>query len=386
MFGKFRRRYYTSPNQAWTLGGMTKLDFTGWVPVSEDGKRVIIDGFELNFQGSLSNADEVDAFDGRDAARLFRNITVEQKDGVKRYDEIDGGSMRVAQYMMLGPENVRAGYNIGAATEGGPTAATAYTFSMFVPMFKPRTSHPYDFSMPADVLRQVRIAMAQNADLSVAAEITIASGIYWVTAVCHLEPKAKVYAVDSWTVMDFQTQLQTVINCSGRPHDLGMYLPGVGGGLPISNLTDALVVDLYEQSRLSWPDLIVDYSREQGNEPGLTGTTDASAVYTDPFVPVAGDSLTGGTLDTPRASALLLSTGNHPDEGPVRENLTVKTTQTADLGRFRLLMREVIPRTAKITDAQARKFGANSMAPDRDPKDKTVSPKDTAYFPAVLSK
>ncbi len=115
--------------------------------------------------------------------------------------------------------------------------------------------------------------------------------------------------------------------------------------------------------------------------------SDQSPVKTDPFVPDPADNAGSVVASNPRAVALLLSTGNHPDEGPVRENLTIKTTQSSDIGvPFRLIMREVVPRTAKITAAQAQKFGANSMTPDRNPAEKTVAAKDTAYFPAVLSK
>lgn len=380
---KFRSVYYTSPNQAWTTGGKTKLDFTGFVEVASGGLRVIIDGFELHFQGSLTVADGGgNPLLGPDAWRLFRNITVEQKDGVKRYDEIDGGSMRILNYAVLGPENVRELPNLAVST-------ATYTASIFVPLMKPKTSHPYDFSMPADVMRQVRIAMAQNADLSLgtpgASTVTINNGVYWVVAVCHLEPRPKLYAVDQVTVMDFQTQLQTTINASGRPHDLLMYVPGPQGGVQLGDVSTALVVDIYDQSRLVYPDLMADYSREQGNEPGLFATTNGSPVKTDPFIALATDTVTFPG-DSPRAIALLLSTGNHPDEGPVRENVTVKTTQTANPGVLRLIMREVVPRTQKLDAAQAKKFGATSMTPDRNPADKTVAPKDAAYFPAQLQK
>lgn len=377
---KYRSVYYTSPNQAWTVGGKTKLDFTGFVEVASGGLRVIIDGFELHFQGSITVTDGGGApLAGPDAWRFFRNITVEQKDGVKRYDEIDGGSMRVLNYAQLGPQDVRELPNQAVA---GPVT---YTASIFVPLMKPKTSHPYDFSMPADVMRQVRIAMAQNADLSVGTTVTINSGVYWVVAVCHLEPRPKLYAVDQVTVMDFQTQLQTTINASGRPRDLLMYVPGVNGGLPLGDVQTALVVDIYDQSRLVYPDLMADYSREQSNEPGLFGTTNGSPVHVDPFVALATDTVTFPG-DSPRAIALLLSTGNHPDEGPVRENVTVKTTQSANPGVLRLIMTEVIPRTQKLDAAQAKKFGATSMTPDRNPADKTVAPKDAAYFPAQLQK
>lgn len=379
---KFRTITYTSPNQAWTVGGLTKLDFTNFVEVAKDGKRVIIDEFELHFQGSITYAAAGGTpMRAEDWYRIFRSVTVEQKNGVKRYDEIDGASLRIHNYLVMDPKNVREQYDFAV---GGPTTLT---FSVRVPMRKDWVDEPYDFSMPADVLRQVRIAMAQNADftgLNTGGDgaVTINSGVYWVTAVCHLESVPKTYAVDQVTVMDWKTQTQTDINCTGRPHDLAVYIPGGGGGVLLTNMTDMFVIDLYEQSQLVYPDLVARYAAEREASPGLVGTVNQSGIHVNPFVPVG--SATGGSQ--PRAIALLLSTGNHPDEGPVRENLTIKSTQTANLGTLRSILRTIVPRDPNLDAAQAAKFGATTMRPHRDPNVKQIAPKDAAYFPAVLQK
>lgn len=393
MLKRFRSIYFTSPNQPWTLGGKTKLDFTGWIEVAQDGKRVIIDGFEIHCMFNISNEDAGGApLLAADTWRFVRNVTVEQKDGVKRYDEIDGASLRVHNYAVLGAPRVRESYDV-PVTNGGEEGniPVDVAFSFYVPLMKPYADEPYDYCMPADVFRQLRVAMAQDDDLSVGDEgsdsITINSGVYWVVAVCHLEAEAKLYATDEVTVMDFKTQKQTDINVTGRPHDLLMYLPGSGGGAPISNVTDAQVLEIYDQSRLVYPDLVVDYARERDLTPGLFGTTDQSPVHIDPFVPDPADGSGTNAATNPRALALLLTTGNHPDEGPVRENLTVKTNQTSDAGTpYRLVMRAVTPRSQKLDAAVARKYGATAQMPDRDASEKKIAPKDASYFPAKLAK
>lgn len=389
---KYRSFPFTAPEQAWVLGGKTKLTFTGFVETSaENEKRTIIDGFEIfcrvnvTVVGSFGEGDPT-VIAGADLYKMFGSITVEQKDGVKRYDEITGDALRVSNYAVLGWERTREHPDVPITTsEEGDTPITLL-ISAYVPLRKEFADEPNDFAMPADVFNFIRIKMAEDSDFVIAGggpTLTINNAQYWVSADCHAESTAKTYAVDTITMADFETTnavaATTKMNMTGRPHDLLMYVPGSNGGELLSGLTEALVVDIYQQSQLIAPDLVTRYARERDVVQGLAGSQGAPW-RSDPFVPEAGSP------DVPRAVALLLATGNHPDEGPVRENLTVKIRSTSSPGTLRLIARVLQERSDKLDAAQAKKFAATGVTPDRDPNKKKIAPKDAKFFPGKLTR
>lgn len=398
MSKKYRSFPFTAPEQAWVTGGKTKLTFTGFVETSaEKGKRTIIDGFEIFVRANVSVpqvAEDGGNIFGQDLYRLIGSVTVEQKDGVKRYDEITGDALRISNYALLGWERTREHPNIPFTDGGLADVPVTVLFSCYVPLRKEFSSAPGDYSMPADVFNFVRIKMVENSDLvfsdySNAPGFVVNNAQYWVSADCHAESEAKTYAIDTITMADFETTsavaAQTKMNMSGRPHDLLAYVPGSHGGLPLTGLTEALVVDVYQQSQLVAPDLVTRYARERDVVQGLAGTQGAPW-RTDPFVPEVS------TPDVPRALALLLSTGNHPDEGPIRDNLTIKIRSSSSPGTLRLIARVLQPRSQKLDAAQAKKFAATGTTPDASGTTqatgtaKTVAPADAGYFPAKLTR
>jgi hypothetical protein len=269
----------------------------------------------------------------------------------------------------------------------GATYATQH-WAFYVPLAKPAVSdHPYEYAMAADVFKNLRLGQAKNTTLSVGGSgsdsVTINSGTYYIVAICHLEDHVILHGVDQVTASDFQSQLQTTLVCSGRPMDLLVYIPGAGGGTALSWTTaNFQIVDFYDQSRDAF-DLMVEYAREHHVQPGLSSARTGAPLHVNPFVP-AGVANTGGI--SPLALALLTSTGNHPDEGPVRENLTIKSTQSSNLGTLRAIMREVVPRSEKLTNAVAKKFGAAHTMPNRDPGKKRIAGKDAQFFSARAGK
>jgi hypothetical protein len=376
---KFRSFPFTAPEQAWVLGGKTKLVFEGFVEKAhENEKRTIIDGFEVFCRMTLTVGAD-DTLDGRDLYRAFRSITVEQLDGVKRYDEIPGDALRVFNYAELGRGKVKEHQDVAG---GEANTAADIIVSAYVPMRKEFIDSPYDTSMPADVFKNIRIGMAQNADMQVGTTtIAITAAQYWVSADCHAEPVAKTYAVDVVSIDDFETDTQTKINITGRPHGLYLYVPatGAGGGDLLTGIDEAMIVDVYQQSQLTNPDLITRYARERDVCEGQY-SAHGFPVWDDPFVPAVGNP------GVPRALALLLPTGNHPDEGPVRQNLTIKLTESSSPGKPRLISRVLMERSDKLDAAQAKKFGATGVSPDRNPADKKIAPRDAKFFPGKLTR
>ena len=385
---KFRAFPFTAPEQAWVAPGATKLNFTGFVEVSaENEKRTIVDGFEIFCRLNLSvltNGEAGLPLAGEDLYRAFGSITVEQKDGVKRYDEVTGDALRVANYEMIGWEKTKEHEDV-AITDGGlADVPVTVLVSAYVPMRKEFIDSPYDTSMPADVFNFLKIKMCQSSDFP-GGNVVVHSAQYWVSADCHAEPTAKTYSVDTVTIADFETTSaiasQTKINITGRPHDLIMYVPGNSGGHGgeyLTGLTEVLVVDVYQQSQLITPDLATRYARERDVVQGLAGSQ-GLPWRSDPFVPELVSL-------APRAVALLMSTGNHPDEGPIRDNLTIKVRSTSSPGTLRLIARVLQERSDKLDAAQAKKFAATGVTPDRDPAVKKIAPRDAKYFPGKLTR
>jgi hypothetical protein len=180
------------------------------------------------------------------------------------------------------------------------------------------------------------------------------------------------------------------MNMTGRPHNLLMYVPGLGGGAELDGLDEALVVDVYQQSQLIAPDLVTRYAREREVVQGAAGTQ-GGLWRMDPFVPDAA-AASGGHTDVPRAIALLLATGNHPDEGPVRDNLTIKIRSSASPGLLRLIAHVGQQRSDKLDAAQVKKFAGTAVVPDPSGTSavtatgKTVAPADAKYFPAKITR
>lgn len=380
----FRTETFTSPSQAYVAGGQ-KLDFNGWVPNAKDGKRVIIDGFEIHFPCSVTlNDSGTDPWLAEDVWRVIDSLTIEQKkDAVKRYDELSGSDLRVFNYAVLDPGDVRE----AADMADGATYATQH-FTFYVPMAKPAVSdNPYEYSMAAEVFKNLRLGPSKDANLSIGGagsdSVVINSGTYYIVAICHLEEQVILHGVDTVVASDFQSQLQTTLVCSGRPMDLVVYIPGAGGGTALSWTSATFqIIDVYDQSR-DKTDLMVEYAREHHVQPGLSSVRTGAPIHVNPFVP-AGVPNTGGI--SPLALALLTSTGNHPDEGQARDSLSIKSTQSSNLGTLRAIMREVVPRSAALTSAVAKKWGATHTVPNRDASKKRIKAADAQYFSAKAGK
>lgn len=377
--GKLYKSFqFTSEQKSWTTGGQSALDFEGFVELHHDGgKRVVIDGFELHAQASLTVATATTF--GEDLYKIFRALTVEQKDKVKRADNLSGQGLRIYDYGVMDPAHVNEAQDFAV---GGPT--TVYV-SAYFPLRKEWTENPEAFSMPADLFKLVRIYMAQNGDMSIGTSaVTINSITYWVVADCHAEDTVIGHSVDTVYERDFDSQLETQLVVGGRTHDLYLFAPGAHGGQLLTGLNEVNVLEEFQQSQLVWPDLTRRYARERDEATNL-GSTTGQRARTNPFVPAIADN------NAPRAVAAILSTGNRPNEGQVRDHLRCKTVQSGfTAGTIRCVVRDVIERTAKADQIVAKKYGSANKVPIapqiKGVGSSPVNAKDINYLPVLHRK
>src|SRR5215813_12578951 len=149
----YRSFPFIAPEQAWVAPGKTKLTFTGFVEVSaENEKRTIIDGFEIFCRANISVLDNGEAgvpLRGADLYKLFGSVTVADKDGNKRYDEITGDALRVSNYAFIGWEKTREFRDVAITNGGLADVPVTVLVSAYIPMRKEFIDEPYDTSMPA---------------------------------------------------------------------------------------------------------------------------------------------------------------------------------------------------------------------------------------------
>lgn len=343
---RYRQFTFTSPPQAWVSPGSGNMEFSGFVETQADGgKDVLIDGVEVHASLNLTVAGATTF--GEDLARFVDSLTIEQVDGVKRCDNIGGAEVRLMRYLLQEPDCVEEMPDFAV---GGPTTVQ---LTLYFPLRKDFADNPEAFSMPADLLKLIRVTMGKTANMSIGASTcTINSGSYYVVAVCHAEAEPLDHCFDTITMEDFQSQLETVVTIGGRPHDVALYCPGAHGGQVLTGLNEVNVLNEYQQSQLVFPDLVRRYARERGEATNLSSTTGQRS-RTNPFTPLIADS------GAPRAVAAVFSTGNHPNEGQVRDKLRIKTVQSgfAPTGSIRGIYRTLVPRTDRAEQIIGHKHG-----------------------------
>lgn len=344
---------FKSATLPWVSPGNSSLEFEGFVELERDGKRVIVEGFELHCEINTTNT--VAIAPGEDWQRVFDSVTLLQKDKVKRIADLPGDDLRIARFALEDTSQVAEMADMAAG--GG---ATTIHVSSYISLYKPFAENPYAFCMPAELFQLVRIAQAKVARLQTNGNTqVINSATYWVVAKCFAvdHREAQDYSVDTLSSYDFDSQLETKLNVAGRPHGLFLYCPGAKGGQLLTGLTEINVLEEYQDSQLVAPDLYRRYQYERGEATNLSSTT-GQRVRLNPFVPLIADA------EAPRAVAALLPTGNHANEGQVRDKLRIKTKQsgfTPNPATIRAIVYTVEPRTDQAERITGAKYGAHAV-------------------------
>lgn len=331
---------FKSPAQAWVSDAT--LDFKKFIETrGPRGGRMVIDTLILHAEFSLTIA--AATAQGEDFYRMFRKVTVEEINGVRRLNEVTGDALRLISYAHMGSDETVEHADFAA---GGPTTVN---FTCAIPISKRYAHEPGDYAMAAEMLERVSITCAAETDIELGAvAATIHSGTYWVIAECHEEWDLVQHLQDEWVVRPFaaaSTAEQELNFSKGRIQDLYLYVRGADGGQTLANLTDVYIEHLMPRALRKDPDLKQHYARARGEAQNFLTTT-GGAKTTCPFV--------GSTL---RAVAVLLSTGTKSFEGPERTQVQVKLTNSADLpAAASIVARIVYPRDQKVEDGLAARY------------------------------
>jgi hypothetical protein len=376
----FAPRYYESQSQPWVPGTGPLLTFNNFIPIlGSDGRsRNIIDILRIHAVLNVTVATAASL--GPDNYRLVQSVTVEQLNGIKRWNNVSGDALRITNYMLLGEERTREAQQIPVG------AAQTVTLTFDVPLIRPYARNPYAYSMAAQAFKQMQIAPALASQLNLGTcAFTINSGNYYVEAICHDEPTPMAYAVDTLQVNDFASVSQSQINLSltGRPQDICMYMPGAGGGgVWVSSVNTVQIVGVYPQALAAYPDLALRYPHERGIEPGAYGTTNQQHYRIDPFMGDPADGSVPNAVANPRALMLLALNGGGPNEGPVVQNLLLNLQLASNpASNLRVISRMAIPRDP-LLDAQIMQTlpGKTKLAPQTGGV--PLAAGDAAYFMA----
>lgn len=359
---------YKSKSIAWSNSGRGDATFdASFIPdQGPNGGVIVIDRIVVHADLNLTVATATTQ--GEDLYRAFRYVTVSQVDGEKRYDQVSGDSLRLVNYAMLGADATIEHTDFAAGT--GDQKCTAV-----IPLSKPFAFEPDDYALPAYLLREVKIGMAQGSDMSLGSSVvTVNSGDYWIIAECHEEFGVVQHAVDTISELDFDTASSGTMPVNGRPHDLFLFVRGADGGASLANLTDVFIPtgNIYDQPYLLDPDLKQHYARLRGQATNGTSATGA-ARSTDPFV--------GSTT---RACAALLAHGTKAWEMPEVKSLLVKTTLGGALS-LRMIARATKRKTGALKKLIMETHGVNASYIKTSGKTRRNlgdwSPEQAAYMP-----
>jgi hypothetical protein len=235
-----------------------------------------------------------------------------------------------------GPHRVRE------HADSGTTANQAIKVTLYIPMERRYAVEPRDYSMPVDLLQEVRIECADPTELDDdGGTVTITSLSYHVIAWCHEEFAVRVCPYDLVSVMALPATTGGQIPISGRLHNLALFARGTSGGASMANLTDVRI-DTILPVPLTPADLLNQYQRDRGNANNLA-SADGGQVRQDPFnlskaVPVLWTNLRTSVFD-----------------GPILDFATVALTNT--VASTLALTTVVKPRDPAVQQAVAQRYG-----------------------------
>lgn len=363
--------YYKSKDIQWVSPGAGEAKFDGsFIPLQgPNGGVVVIDRIFLTARFNLTVATATTQ--GEDLKRIFRYVNLTQVDGEKRVDQLPGDALRICEYAFAGAECVKEHQDFAAGTAD-------VVIQAIVPLAKEYQYAADDTSLPGYMFQQLAIGMAQGTDMSLGTSVvTVNSGSYSITAMCHEEFAPVLHAVDCISLLEFDTTTAGTLPVNGRPHDLFLYVRGQNGGASLANLTDVFIptMNLYSEPFLK-EELQQQYEVARGCAPNLFSTK-GNPVRTDPFVASAT-----GTL---RAVAALLSAGHKVWERPEVKNLQVKTTLAGSLTPIVMIGRTMKRKSDALRDLLKSTHRVNASYIKTEGKSRRNhtdwTPEQAAYLP-----
>ncbi len=223
-------RYYSEKKSIVSPAGQN-LEFFDIAPIEgPNGGRFVADYYFIyvNYQVDVT----VGTQDGRDMDRLIQRVQVIEDNGYNRVN-LAGDELRAMNMKLLGSDRIPelADHVVAANTAGLHLA--------IVPMEKPKTVRPRDWSQPVDELRKI-IVQAPTVATVTGGVATIAFDTYEVYIVTygHEEMDLQFHCKDTLRSEEFTSTTQGKFTIDGKLHDFFIWTPGAGGGASQANFTD----------------------------------------------------------------------------------------------------------------------------------------------------
>jgi len=316
------------------------IDFYDFVPLTgPKGGRVVVDAFILVVTGTITVGTAL--WNGADVCRLFGLINVEQRDGRLRWS-VSGYKSRIFGIHLNGIERHQEHGNVAVG------AGQAIDLRLIIPMAKPFTRRPKDWSLPADALKKITVNMNPLGSAQTGTTVlSVAALNCYVLAEWHEEDSVEFKSEDLVKSVDFNSNTQAKLALSGVVHDLFVVKEGTtAGGDAITAITDARIEDLGTPT-LTRQDLVHVYRAKR-----MLGASGPTTPATERFLePVIGGFALPVIASDPETSAF---------DGKLVESmkLDVGTGATG----LSAISREVVEKSQALTHATAGRFGINLAA------------------------
>lgn len=341
---------YKSPPQTHVASSVMR--FPPWVPqFGPSGGRNVIDMLELVYNFTDITC-ATTATEGEDFWRAIESLVVEQVDGVQRYQGIQGDALRIFLYQALGADRVPEYADLAVA------ANQSLVVAFPIPLAKRYSKRPHDFSLPAELLKEIRVGCASNGATGLAiggGTVTINAANAYVLAHCHEEFSVELKSVDQVAVTSFPSTAGVTLKIGGRMQDLIIFARGAAGGASATGLTELRIDGILPDPLLRNPDLIQSYLRSHSAALNDANAADGTAVHNDP-------------VGQGKAIPVLFTTDDTSVfDGPIVDDVILRVTG-GSLASALAITRTVLPQNSQLISAVAKKHGLT----DADFRMKTV--------------
>jgi hypothetical protein len=324
---------YKSPTLPWAASGAVRFRGAEIPLEGPNGGRNVIDYVDVVVQLNLSN--DVAVLEGEDVWRAIDYVTVEQADGVRRYNAIPGEYLRHINYLMLGADAVTEYADIADAD------TQTLTWKFRIPFERKFTKRGKDYTLPADILKLIEIGCAKVDATGLGCNgntVAITSGTYQLLVQMHEEFSVEQKVVDMWAVQDFSTSTGFSFKAGGRLQDLHIVKRGAAGGAAITGLTELRIDRLMPDALLRTPDILYPYLESRGAAPNDANAADGSMVHNDP----AGAGKLIPVLHTDEDTSTF--------DGRIMDDVVGRVT-SGSLSSGQVLYRVVLPRSEQLERA-----------------------------------
>jgi hypothetical protein len=377
---------YPSPDQNAPLtfpstAGGGRMIFNNWLPsTGPNGFPLYVKGFHIHCEIQIDTNGSA-TVDAPDWWRWLDTVTIHQKDGVTRVNQLRGDQLLIALIEKVGVERLKMHPDI-AISQTDATRNLTFYVPMAAPTDFPTMFDGDDFSMPADLFSRIEFTSA----LLTADGVAVAGGVITLDS-CVWRVEAEVEELDYllWPAVDellavpfSSADLQLTVD--GRLMGLSLHQRAAAGGGSLTNLTHVHLPGIWPERLKRQPDLTEHYARHRSLAAGTAATDQGVDRVYDPFL-------------QNRACPVLFATDHEKVwSGEVLGNVLVKTFQSSSITNLVAICRKVLPKNAAVAAGFAKKYnGGKPLQWKVKTRDKTRQDpaawdeKNRAYLPMKAS-